>query len=358
MMTATLHRATSSRRRMRGAVNLLAVMFLITVIMAVLATTLTMTSSDIFDSTAQGNSVKALFLAETAAERAAGRMAGGTACASLAPDSASLGSGTVSITAAAVVGANCQIRVSGTIAGATRTVDVSVVNAGGSAIAFEARTSQGNNTPVASRTIPFTVGGSGRVLVVGITVDTANGSVVNTVTYAGIALARPFPMTSGVGSSPLTDIWTLANPNTGTNDVVVTMSGSDQMAVGVVSFTGADISSATAHLDGSAVTASGSSNTASVTITPVTNNAWIVDTVSVNNGVSITMTAMTNRSERWNIRMGSSATGGGSTLGPVSPAAARTLTWGGFTSRNWSQAAVAIKPGSSPRLVQWQEVVD
>jgi hypothetical protein len=368
---------SASWYRARGAVNLLAVMFLIAVIMAVLATTLTMTSSDILDSTAQSNSVRALFLAETAAERAAGRMAGGTACASLAPESTSLGSGTLNIVSASVVGANCQIRVSGTVSGATRTVDVQIANTG-STIALE----QANNFPNTntngtshSRSVPMTIGGTGRVLVVAVTTDTANNTI-GSVTYAGTALGfRAGVNQTGGGSKPRMEIWTLADNPVGTipvgpNNVVVTFAGDagvvDQMEVGAMSFTGVDVSTATSHLDvwplpASAVKSGTTGTTASVTITPVTSGAWIVDGATINGGSNaspILMTVMATRLQRWNQVLSTSIAGAGSTLGPINPAIAKTLTWTWSGNQKWAQIAIALRPGGTPRVVQWSEVVN
>lgn len=344
----------------RGVASVAIAALILFILGAALATALSMSGSAARDAAMSEEQVEALFLAESGVENASRRLANGTTCGTgvgfLAPYSRSFGAGTFNIVSANLVSGNCVIQVTGTVRGATRTVDVTVVNPSGSNIAVEAGASQGDNNNVMTRTISFTVGGIGRVLVVGITVDTANSSTVSTVTYAGVALGRP----ATAGSSPLTEIWTLANPATGTNDLIVTLTGFDQMAVGVLSFTGADTSSPTSHLDVPAVSAFSTTNgnTASVSITPVTNNAWIVDTVSVNRGVLTTMTSMTNRLERWNLRLGGSVTGAGSTLGPISPAAARTLTWTWGSDRSWSQAAIALRPGGSPSVRQWSEVVN
>jgi hypothetical protein len=210
---------------------------------------------------------------------------------------------------------------------------------------------------VSTITIPnFVVAGPGRVLVVGVTVDTPGGSAVQNVTYAGQALTQRI----GVGTSnrPRAEIWTLANPPAGTGNVVVTLTGGDQLAAGVMSFAGVDTTTAVSHLDVAPVSNNGNNNTASVTITPVTNGAWVVDTVSVNSGETITMTAAANRTQRWNYRLSSAITSGGSTLGPINPAAATNLrwTWGGGNER-WSQVVIALRPSANPQLVRWTEVV-
>lgn len=345
--------------RQRGMAALISILFLLIVVAFAVLVALSMSGSDINDTAMQHNSINALFLVESGVERASQRYGSGTACGAGLLDVAAitLGGGSFQVIAPTpfVVTGLCQVRVRGTYGGSTRTLDAlisGVTATGGSVngpIVLEAANAVGSAAGVNTLTVPLTVGGVGRVLVVGITVDTAPGSAVNTVTYASQALT----FRGRAGNNPLTEIWTLVNPPAGTANVVVTLSGNDQIVVGALSFTGVNL---TTPLDVALVTTTGNSNTASATITPATANAWIVDVVSVNNGVAITMGALTNRQSRWNLRLGGSVTGAGSILGPVSPAAARTLqwTWGGG-NRSWAQVALALRP--APQLVIESEVV-
>lgn len=345
--------AGSICRDQRGVVNLLVILFLLTSIAAVLGTVLVMSSSDIIDSSEQNDSVQALLVAESGLERAAGRMALGTACTALVPDGAvAFGGGNLALVSAdwdLVNPAWCRVRVAATVGRSTRTVDGWFE--GGGAIALEASAWNGNNNSVNSLTVAnLTVGGPGRVLVVGVTVDTAAGSSVRFVRYAGQDL---LPQRSA-GNDPLTELWMLVNPPVGTGNVVVTLNGSDQIVAGALVFTGVDLTTPADVTPLPATT--GNSNTASITITPVTDNAWIVDVVSVS-GVAITMGGPAGRQQRWNMRLGNSVTGAGSTLGPVSPAGARTLQWTWNGNRRWAQVAIALRPGATPQLVRWSEVV-
>lgn len=349
------------RVRERGMAALMSILFLLIVVAFAVVVALSMSGSNMNDTAMQHNSVNALFLAESGVERAVQRYGSGTACGAALQDGApiALGGGSFQVITPVpfVTGGLCQIRVRGIYGGSTRTVDAQlsgVTGTGGSVsgpIVLEAANAVGSASSVNSISVPLTIGGVGRVLVVGISVDTVSGSAISTVTYAGQALTRR----GQAGSNPLTEIWTLVNPPAGTADVVASYGAgqTDQMAVGALAFTGVNL---TTHLDVATVQTTGNSNTASATITPVTDNAWLVDAVSVNNGVAITMGALTNRVSRWNLRLGTSVTGAGATLGPVSPAAARTLqwTWGG-NNRNWAQVAIALRP--APQLVVETEVV-
>jgi len=341
--------------RQRGIATLMAVLFLLFVIGVTLVIALQMAGSDVYDSAAQNQSVEALFLAESAIERTAQRLSG-TACASLGTEGPiNLGSGSFSVVTPApyVDSGLCRVRVTGSVGKITRTVD-SWFSGGGGTIAIEAAASNGSSSAVNTlTTVPaLTVGGPGRVLVVGITVDTASGSNVSNVTYAG----QPLTFQRRAGSNPLTELWMLVNPPAGTGNVVVTLApGSDQMAVGALVFTGVDLAT---PVDVPLQATTGNGKTAGITIAPVTSNAWVVDVVSVNGGVTLTMGGPAGRTLQWDRRLGGSVTGAGSTFGPVSPAWATTLqwTWGG-NNRSWSQVAVALRPTNSPQLMRWSEVV-
>lgn len=129
----------------RGAVSLLAILFLLTVIAAVLATSLIMSSSDIIDSSVQSDSIRALLLADGGVERAAYIYKNSGACdntgvgAGITPYP--LGSGTFTIDSGVALDfANaplavdrCRVRVTGRVGSVNvaRTVEA-IVERGGS----------------------------------------------------------------------------------------------------------------------------------------------------------------------------------------------------------------------------------
>ncbi len=132
--------ARRSRRGMRGATSLLAVMFLLTTIAALLATVLTMTSSDIIDSSVQSDSVQALLLADSGIERAAyvfKTPANGcdNAGVGAGPTQYALGAGTFTINSGValdfanvpLVANRCRVQATGRVGtGVARTVDAIV----------------------------------------------------------------------------------------------------------------------------------------------------------------------------------------------------------------------------------------
>jgi hypothetical protein len=358
------HLGSGGRRQARGAAAIMAVLFVLIVIGFALVVALRVASSDLHDSASQGNSVHALMLAESAVERASFRFSSGTPCTGLAEGPIDLGKGRFTVSngfttdfdgVTPLAAGRCRIPVTGSVVTVQRRIEA-IVQSGGGAIAVEDDEDNGTTSSVDTITIPnVTVGGPGRVLVVGVSIDTAQGSTCQWVRYAGQDLTRR--VFQGTGAWPRTEIWSLANPPTGTANVQARLTGNDQLAAGAVVLTGVDTTTATSHLDVASVSSQGNNQTsASVTITPVTAGARLFDTVTVNGGPTVTMTGMTGRLQRWNRRLGGSITAAGSTLGPVNPAAAQTLRWSWSGGERWTQAAIALRPGGLPQLVAWREV--
>ena len=343
-----------SRQRQRGAAALMIVLFLLVVGSVAVLTALSISGSDIGDTAYQHNSVAALDLAESGLERVAGRLSTGAACASLGTEGPySLGQGTFSIvTPAPYVDIGwCRVRVSGSVGTVTRIIDA-WLNAG---IVLEQESDLSATT--ATLIFPHTVAGTSRLLVVGVAVDQAR-TMVSTVKYAGVSMG--LTIGAGTGGNPRSEIYSLLNPPTGTNNVVVTLTVSDQLTAGALSFRGVDLVTpieATALLTGNSLTAS-------VSITPLTNNAWIVDAVAADKGVVPTLGTVSpalagaNRTQQWNLAVGTSITGAASLYGPVNPAGTETLTWALSTAKKWSHAAAALKPAGKPQVVRWSEVIN
>lgn len=160
----TGRRCSPGRLRARGVISLMAVLFLLTVIAAVLATTLTMTASDVLDSSAHSRSVEALLLAESGVERAVSRFASATVCGGLG-ESVTHGGGSIAISVAlaqedfaggALPANQCRITVTGATlfvdANTERTVDAVIER--GDPISFVASSSNaGGGGAVSSLTI-------------------------------------------------------------------------------------------------------------------------------------------------------------------------------------------------------------
>ena len=343
-----------NKKPQRGAAALMIVLFLLVVGSVAVVTALSISGSDTGDTAYQHNSVAALALAESGLERVAGRL-GTTACTALGTEGPySLGQGSFSIVAPApyVDIGWCRVRVSGTVGAVTRIVDAWL---SGGTIVLEQESDFSATT--GALTFAHTVAGTNRMLLVGIAVDQAR-TVVSTVKYAGVSMT--LAIAGGTGGNPRAEIYSLFNPPAGTNNVVVTLTVSDQVSAGALSFLGVDPTTpvdATAQL-------TGNSTTASVPITPVTNNAWIVDALAADKGVAPTLGSVSpavagaNRTQQWNLPLGTSITGAASLYGPLNPAGTSTLSWTLSTAKKWSYAAVALRPAGSARVVRWNEVVN
>ncbi len=351
MLTHRHKRSPTQCRNQSGAAAMITVLFLLIVVGFTMLVSLTMSGSDVSDSTSQHNSVQALFLAESGLEEVAGRMSAVGGCAGIAPPyTRTLGPGSFTVVSAGIAGLFCQVRVSGTVGSVTRTVDGWLTNAVG-AIALDASRSSFGTTYLLSFSLPVAVGAS--ILVVGISIDRAN-TAISGVTYAGQALT--LHGSAGTSSRPEASIWYRLNPPAGTANVQVSLSANEQVVAGTASFLGVNT---TTPFDVPVALATGSSSTAaSVTLTPVSDGAWIFEVVAVNDDHDLTPNpAIAGRTQHWEETFNNRVTGAGSTIGPISPAAARTPRWTWTGKERWAQAGSALRPGGSPQLVRWSEVV-
>lgn len=189
-------------------------------------------------------------------------------------------------------------------------------------------------TGVSSLTCAHTVSGSNRELVNWISwyhpLSTLSGSAYNGVSLTAI------PSGSAANGQYHIDGLHLIAPATGTNNLVATFSGSVyDVGMGSVSFTGAD---QTTPL-GTAVTATGTSTTPSVTVSSAAGEI-VVDGLAIIHGSTLTVGG--SQTQQWN----AIATGGfikyaGSTQ---NGAASTTNTWTNGNSQTWAQGAVPVKP--------------
>lgn len=344
-----------NRKRQCGAAALMIVLFLLVAGSAAVVTALSISGSDSGDTAYQHNSVAALALAESGLERVAGRL-GTTPCTTLGTEGPyTLGQGSFSIVAPApyVDIGLCRVRVTGTVGAATRTIDGWLMRG---TIALEQQSDSSGTTN--NLTFAHTVASTNRVLLVGVTVDRA-GTGVNWVQYAGQNLTRQ--VTIGNGGRPRTEIWSLVNPVAGVNNVVVSLTGNDQVVAGAMSFRGVNL---TVPFDVAAQSSRANSSTPAVTITPITNDAWMVDVMSANNSVTANLGAVTPvvagavRIQQWNLAVGGSIRGTAALYGPLNPAGAATLGWTLTNNEQWTMASVALRPSASAQLVRWNEVVN
>ena len=357
----------------RGVAALMAVLFLLFMLGVVLLLAHQMAATDVYDSGAQNNIVEALFLAETGVERATSRFAT-VACNALGEAAIQHGRGQFTISnglstdfAGAALPANrCRVPVTGEILGAIRVgrrVEA-IVERGSAAISASPVTAPTSGTTTLLQ-FSHTVTAGQTLLLVGISVDRTDTTITG-VTYAGLAMTRAASAPGSGNNRPKAEIWYRLNPPVGTANVQVSLSVSDQIIAGAVSFQGVAITSPFfGFADGAAVVARdpGPAQTvASLTITPVTNGAWVFEVVAVNNNPSVltpTAIAGQTRTLRWNpASVSGTIRGAATTIGPINPAVAVTPVWTWIGSQRWAQAAVSLRPGGPSRVVAWRELTN
>jgi len=132
---------------------------------------------------------------------------------------------------------------------------------------------------VTSSTLSHTCTGASMLIVV-VAADSAASPTG--ITYNGVA------MTKEVTQAGLdTTVWSLANPASGANNIVVTFAASHYFGFGGISLIGTETSS---YADGTG-TGSGTTNDAAVSVTTGTANSWIIMAVSHNRNSSRTAIA-------------------------------------------------------------------
>lgn len=179
----------------------------------------------------------------------------------------------------------------------------------------------------ATLTISHTVSGSNRAIIVGVSANLATAGV----TYNGVAMTQAVAQSSG---GPRGAIFYLVNPDTGTHDIVITISSAGRIVGGGISFTGVDISSPI----GTTNSATGTSTTPSVALTNVPASAFVVDTGGAGNR---TWTVDASQVERWNlIEDSNNVTGVGST--EAGAGGTNTMSWTLGSSGEWIMMGVAV----------------
>jgi hypothetical protein len=124
--------------RQRGAVTLIAALFIIITLALMVEVLQRVAASDVLDTAVQNDAVAALFIAETGIEHASYLHANGTSCADLSLiNNTTVGGGQFDITGSALVGGDCQIRVLGKITtfSTQRIIDATLRNSGGNLLA-------------------------------------------------------------------------------------------------------------------------------------------------------------------------------------------------------------------------------
>jgi hypothetical protein len=182
---------------------------------------------------------------------------------------------------------------------------------------------------VSSITLSKTVSATSTLLIVHV----VPGGYATSATYAGVAMTL-------ATTTPGTDTWYLANPTSGTNDVVVNYSRGLGTLVSAVSYTGTDTSSPL----GAIATNTGRSGDASVTISTTHDNSIIDDGLYYDYGQSLTANSPQVQQIATQCPSGANESHGASTL-TTTTHGSNTLGWThGGTSSDWWEVAVEVNP--------------
>ena len=210
-------------------------------------------------------------------------------------------------------------------------------------IAFDAASNSGYLSAVAEPDGVYswnhTCTGDNRYLVVGVSMLSVAGSSVTGITYNGVALTKIGHVAS-VSGAVRAELWGLIAPATGSNAIQVTLSAALDSAACAVSFTGVHQTSPTEGFNTATATNVGAAD-ATVDITTVADNDWVIDQVATDDTAISVGTGQTQR----NNVTGALGSGADSTEGPKTPAGAVTMNWTDVgAAATWSIAGVAIRP--------------
>ena len=187
--------------------------------------------------------------------------------------------------------------------------------------------------------------GANRFLVVGVSMLSVAGSSVTGITYNGVALTKIGHVAS-VSGAVRAELWGLIAPATGSNTITVTLSTALDSVGCAVSFTGVHQTSPTEGFNSASATNVGAAD-ATVDVTTVADNDWVIDCVATDD-TAITVGA--GQTQRWNTT-GTLGSGAGSTEGPKSPAGAVTMSWTDVAAlATWTISAISIKPAPETLL--------
>lgn len=185
-----------------------------------------------------------------------------------------------------------------------------------------------------------TCSGTNRLLVVSVSVT--DGFGITSVTYNGVSMTRVGSDVQNTqpGDDPWASQWYLVAPATGTNTVEVTVAATPARTnAGAVSLNGVNQTTPLNAENG----ATGSSTSASVSVTTTVDNCWLVDCVSVKGA-----TTPSPSGGQTSIHTANDADNsfGASYKGPETPTGSKSMTWT-ISSSPWAHKVGAYTPVST-----------
>lgn len=189
-----------------------------------------------------------------------------------------------------------------------------------------------------------TATGSNRYLIVGVSMLSVAGSTVSSITYNSVAMTF-LGAISSVSGAVRAELWGLVAPSTGSNSIAVTLSTGLISAACAVSFTGVHQTSPTEGFNSASATNVGAAD-ATVNVTTVATNDWVVDQVATDD-TAITVGA--GQTSRNNVT-GAGGSGADSTEPATTPASV-TMSWTNVAGlATWSIVAIALRDVNASTL--------
>lgn len=213
-----------------------------------------------------------------------------------------------------------------------------------SGILFDTASNSGYQAAASTYNWSHTCSGNSRYLVVGIAMLSL-AQTVSGITYNSVAMTFLGAKNSVSGAARV-ELWGLIAPTTGTNTIAVTLTGAIASAGSACSFTGVHQTSPTEGFNSAQATNVGAAD-ATVDVTTVADNDWVIDQVATDD-TAITVGA--GQTQRSNVT-GAGGSGAMSTEGPKTPAGVVTMSWANVGAlATWSIASIALRPTQASTL--------
>ena len=214
-----------------------------------------------------------------------------------------------------------------------------------SGITFDAASNSTYQSASSSYSWSHTCTGSNRYLVVGIAMLSL-AQTVSSITYAGENLAL-LGVRSSITGAARVELWGIVAPATGSNTIAVTLSGSIASAGCASSYAGVNQSSSTEGYNSAQATNVGAAD-ATVNITTVADNDWVVDIVATDD-TAITVGA--GNTSRNNVTGVGGSGAMGDTNGAKTPAGSVTMSWTNVGAlATWAIGGIALRPTAASNL--------
>ncbi|MGE0267962.1 MAG: fibronectin type III domain-containing protein [Candidatus Omnitrophota bacterium] len=211
-----------------------------------------------------------------------------------------------------------------------------------------------NTTAKASDSINHTVTatGSNRVLVVAVELrDTSTVPQTTTLTYGGQALTLAGRASNNTNTNHqlTSELWYLLNPPTGTNALAASFNTNvDEIGIQATSLQGVKQEAPEMFPPNS-----NKNNSPNLSVTTVTNKAWVIDAVTAQLTSLFHLTMGSGQTLLGSKDIGAAA--GASSYKMVDPAGSATMQWSLAFSREWAMVAAAFAPAPLSGALEQEE---